>query len=132
MPTSTGTYDQNTPPGPVVTVTDTGGGDRERTVLVTLRWSPANVIVGPATPAAGSQIDLNIGWCEWNVKRPLGTAGFKLPMVSTGGSSIVRAEVLNVSMGSVWANRHRIDIPSEGRTRKEGGGRRKAKTRRKA
>lgn len=132
MPNSTGTYEQTPPPpGPVVTVTDTGGGDRGRMVIVTMRWNPARVTVGQPVPAAGSQIDTIAGWCEWNVRRELGRDYYRLPMVSNGPSSIVRAHVINVSMGNVYSNQHQIEIPAAGSASKKPSGRAGKKTKRK-
>src|SRR5688572_6162207 len=132
MPTSTGTYENQPEPGPVVTVTDPGGGDQSRSILVTMQWNPNRVNARTPVPRAGCIYDMDAGWCEWFIRTGLGSKPFRIPMTSNGRTSNVYAEVVNVRNGSVWTNDHTIVVPPpSGPAKINKPRRKKAKARRK-
>ena len=111
--TSSGNYEQTPPPGPIVVLTDTGGGDRTRKVTCRYRWSASKVIVGGHRPRKGFTIDKGKGRCQWKLTTGLGRKKFKLGLRSNGtGSSKVYAVVTNKRANKSKTFRHTITIPN--------------------
>lgn len=110
---STGDYDQTSPPGVVIIVTDTGGGSRTRNVTIRLNWNPSRVVVGSPGPPSGAVVDAVRGTCVWNKQCRLGGQRFKMGLRSNGtGVSSARAVVINRRAGRTRTFRHTIRIPN--------------------